>query len=334
MGHGIITEGQRMDTVLIVGDKGWHGLAQDRQSITAGDVREVFLPNDWTMEEAFIGSGAKIDGKMAVVSGGVPVGIVGEGYTMLTMDDVLSFAESICLAHGTGKIVSAGTLHGREDFFLDLGIDKEFRNGDDVTKPYIALSNNAVGLRHFEAGAHTTRIVCANTLRLAIGELRGSPRAVKIRHSKSAHDRLREANRVLGLSMAAFDAADAEMHAMIGMELNEAGVNAYYDRVKPIQSIPASADEEEADKIERANRKAAKIREEWWEILNRERLTLRVADPNLWLAMNSVTNWAQKTRTVRGESTDPMLRLWSNRFGDGATSTDEAHDAAVEMLTA
>ena len=334
MAHGIITEGNRKDTVLIVGDKGWHGLAQDRESITAATIREVFLPNDWTMQDAFIGNGNKIDGKKAVVSGGVPVGIVGEGYTMLTMEDVLAVAESVCLAHGTGKIVSAGTLHGREDFFLDLDIGKEFRHKDDVTKPYIGLSNNAVGLRHMEGGAHSTRIVCMNTLNLALRELRGSPRSIKIRHSKSAHDRLREANRILGLSMAAFDAADAEMHAMIGMVLSESGVNAYYDKIMPILSIPASADEEEADKIERANKKAGKIREEWWDTLNKERLTLREPEPTLWLAMNSVTNWAQKSRTVRGESSDPMLRLWSNRFGDGADRTNEAHDAAVEMLTA
>jgi hypothetical protein len=50
--------------------------------------------------------------------------------------------------------------------------------------------------------------------------------------------------------------------------------------------------------------------------------------------MNSVTKWAQQERTVRGESADSVLRLWSNRFGDGYDRTNEAHDAAVAMLTA
>ena len=76
------------------------------------------------------------------------------------------------------------------------------------------------------------------------------------------------------------------------------------------------------------------MREEWWNTLDNERKILRVDSPNLWLAMNSVTKWAQQDRTVRGESADSVLRLWSNRFGDGYDRTNEAHDVAVAMLTA
>jgi phage/plasmid-like protein (TIGR03299 family) len=341
MAHQIQTEGVRKDLVLIEGDKGWHGLGQDRVTITAEDIRREFFPMDWQMEDAMLANGNPVEGWKAVTSEGHAVGMVGEKYTMLQMSDVLAVAEDICLAHGTGRIVSAGTLHGREDFFLDLDIGKEFRHKDDVSKSFIGLSNNAVGSRHFLGGAHSYRIVCANTLNLAFQDMKGSPRCVKIRHSKGAHNRLQEAKRILGVSVAAFDAADAEMHAMIAATLTESQVNGYYGQIMPILPIPAKEERQTAEdfdaaveKAERANRKTVKVREEWWNTLDNERKILRVDSPNLWLAMNSVTKWAQQDRTVRGESADSVLRLWSNRFGDGYDRTNEAHDVAVAMLTA
>ncbi|NBT59009.1 hypothetical protein EBT16_09530 [bacterium] len=109
----------------------------------------------------------------------------------------------------------------------------------------------------------------------------------------------------------------------------------------PIQKIPvktAGMTDDEFDKavdsVERANRKAERTRDQWIDILDTEMKILRVDTPNLWLAMNSVTKWVQQTRTVRGESDDSMLRLWSNRYGDGYDRTNEAHDLAVEMMTA
>jgi hypothetical protein len=341
MAHGIETVGGTQDRIVIEGSSGWHQLGENWPIIGLTEARDAFMPMDWSMEDAFLANGNKIEGFKAVSSGGYGVGMVGNTYTMVSMDDLFALAESVCLAHGTGRIVSVGTLHGREDFFIDLEIGQEFRHKDDVSKAFIGLTNNAVGNRPVIGGAHSERMVCANTLNLALRDMKGSPRTIKIRHSKSAHNRLQEANRILGLSMAAFDAADTEMHAMIALELSDSGVNWYYNKIMPIQSIPAKAGDmsddaydKAVDSIERANRKAERIRADWIDTLDTEMKILRADSPNLWLAMNSVTKWAQHTRTVRGESNDSMLRLWSNRYGDGYDRTNEAHDIAVEMLTA
>lgn len=338
MAHGIQTQGSLKDRVLIEGDKGWHGLGEDRKAISPTDVREAF-PWDWKMEDMILSNGNAVSGFKAVTSEGHSVGVVGDGYTMIGIDDVVSLAEDIIVSHGTGRIVSAGTLHGRADFFLDLEIDKEFRNGDDVNKPFIGLTNNATGRRHFMGGAHMNRIVCANTLNLMLGEVKGSERAIKVRHTKSAFNRLSEARRILGIACAAFDKADVEMQAMIAKTLTDSEVNGFYDQIMPLAPIPAlkpgeNAEQYEAkvEKVERANRKVERVRDSWLDTLHTERRILQVPAPNLWLALNSVTKWAQHDRTVRGESEDPTMRLWSNRFSDGFDRTNEAHDIAVAML--
>jgi|LauGreDrversion4_2_1035121.scaffolds.fasta_scaffold02209_20 phage/plasmid-like protein (TIGR03299 family) len=338
MAHGIVTEGVVADRVLIEGDKGWHGLGENRDKITPEDVRKAF-PWEYEMESVQTSAGATVPNFKAVTSEGNPIGIVGDGYTMIGLEDAIALAEECITQHGTGRIVSAGTLHGRQDFFIDLELDKEYRNGNDVNKPFIGFSNNAVGNRHFVAGAHMRRMVCANTLNLMLNEVKGSPRALKIRHTKSAHNRLTEAKRILGITCAAFDKADEEMQALIAKTLTDAEVKSYYDKIMPFEPLPvmsvgqsADAYESAVEKVERANRKVERARDSWIATLEMERIALGGGSPTLWLAMNSVTKWTQHERTVRGESTDPTMRLWSNRFSDGYDRTNEAHDIAVAML--
>jgi hypothetical protein len=182
-------------------------------------------------------------------------------------------------------------------------------------------------------------MVCANTLNLMLNEVKGSPRALKIRHTKSAHNRLTEAKRILGITCAAFDKADEEMQALIAKTLTDAEVKSYYDKIMPFEPLPvmsvgqsADAYESAVEKVERANRKVERARDSWIATLEMERIALGGGSPTLWLAMNSVTKWTQHERTVRGESTDPTMRLWSNRFSDGYDRTNEAHDIAVAML--
>lgn len=339
MAHGIVTEGAVRDRVLIEGDKGWHGLGENREKISTKDVREAF-PWEYEMQPVMLQDGTRVEGHKAVTSQGSPIGIVGDGYTMIGLEDVIALAETCITQHGTGRIVSCGTLHGRQDFFIDLDIGKEFRHGDDVNKPFIAFTNNAVGNRHFCGGAHFHRVVCANTLNLMLSDVKGSQRAIKVKHTRSAFNRLSEAKRILGISCAAFDKADEEMQAMIAKTLTDGGVQSYYDQIMPFDVIPAKSTnqsdedyEEAVKKAERHNNRVSKARDAWVETLEEERNALAMSSPNLWLALNSVTKWVQHERTVRGESDDKTLRIWSNRFSDGYNRTNEAHEIALSMLT-
>jgi hypothetical protein len=84
MAHGIVTEGVVADRVLIEGDKGWHGLGENRDKITPEDVRKAF-PWEYEMESVQTSAGATVPNFKAVTSEGNPIGIVGDGYTMRTL---------------------------------------------------------------------------------------------------------------------------------------------------------------------------------------------------------------------------------------------------------
>ncbi len=67
MAHGIVTEGVATDRVLIEGDKGWHGLGENRDKITPDDVRKAF-PWDYAMEPIQTSNGVSVPNFRAVTS--------------------------------------------------------------------------------------------------------------------------------------------------------------------------------------------------------------------------------------------------------------------------
>lgn len=333
MAHGILGK----DKVLIEKDAGWHGLGINMDTISPQQVRTSFA---WDYEKSpmFLANGMEVADHKAITSEGEAIGVVGDKYHIIGIEDMIQLAETIIIQAGTGRIVSTGTLHGRQDFFMDLYLDKEFRHNDDVSKAYIGLTNNSIGSRKFCAGAHTNRIVCANTQRIALNEM-GTERCLKVKHTMSAISRLGEAKRILGIACASFDKADTEMQAMIALGMSDTEVYNFYNKIMPSGVFPTmqagqSADEYEqiCDTIDRANRKSDKTKSIWFQGLHSERRELQVGTPNLWLAMNSVTKWVQHERAVKGESFDPMMRMWSNKFSDGALKSDEAYDIALSLL--
>ena len=337
MAHGI----KNRDKVIVVGDRGWHGLGVKMEAISISELKEHF-PYSYEKVPMFTADGVEVDNYKAIITTDDrgTSGIVGDGYEIINIDDMISLANDLVVSHGTGAVVSAGSLHNREDFFIDIGLDKEFRNGDDVCKPFIGITNNCCGMRHAVAGAHTTRMVCANTLNIMLKEAKNSPRALKIRHTRGAWNRLAEAKRILGITFASFDSADVEMQAMVAKTMTRLEIVGYYDSIMPITPLPVRLSEENSEQyeakietIERANRKASKIRAEWDMTLDDERVRLG-QEPNLWLAMNSVTKWVQHSNQVKGVSVEPLMRGWSNRFATGFKLTNEAHDNALSVLVA
>ena len=333
MSHGI----QGKDKVLIEKDAGWHGLGISMEEITPKQVRTSF---DWDYEKSpmFLANGTEVADHKAITSEGEAIGVVGDKYQIIGIEDMIQLAETIITQHGTGRIVSTGTLHGRQDFFMDLYLGQEFRNQNDVLKAYIGLTNNSIGSRKFCAGAHTNRIVCANTQRIALSEM-STERCLKVKHTISAFTRLSEAKRILGIACASFEKADTEMQAMVAKQLTDTEVYNFYSKIMPSEVLPsmragqdAEAYEAVCDQIDRANRKSDRIKSQWFQGLHYERRELGVSTPNLWLAMNSVTKWVQHERQVKGGSGDPLMRMWSNKFSDGASKSDEAYDIALSVL--
>jgi phage/plasmid-like protein (TIGR03299 family) len=126
---------------------------------------------------------------------------VGPGYQVIQNQELADFANALLKVEGGVKFESAGALFdGRIVWMLAAVPDKAFHvdgdNGDVM--PYIVLRTGHDGLTAFTSAPTPVRVVCANTLNMAMA---GAKSSFVIRHTVNALDRVEAARKALSLNL-------------------------------------------------------------------------------------------------------------------------------------
>lgn len=127
------------------------------------------------------------------------LGIVGGRYTPLQNRDAFGVLEPL-LDAGLASLETGGTLRGGRDvwmlarFNIDHPVVQEVF-ADEVV-PFGLISNNHTGTRQVIVQNTPIRVVCANTLGMAL-ENRRTPSAIKVRHTASVEAKTVEAAETL-----------------------------------------------------------------------------------------------------------------------------------------
>jgi phage/plasmid-like protein (TIGR03299 family) len=152
------------------------------------------------------------------------LGVVGERYHVLQNEDLFSFGDNIL--DGGGRWETAGSIRGGRVVFGSLALERETvldPNGvADKVKTYLLINTSHDGSIAIQASITPVRVVCANTLNLALGSKRGKnaiKQSFKIRHTQTANGKVQIAREALGLANAYMDAFDIMAKAMIEKEI-------------------------------------------------------------------------------------------------------------------
>lgn len=132
---------------------------------------------------------------------GTILGTVGRQYTPVQNVDAFAFMDAVANGPEGIRYNTAGSLRGgRTVWLLARLTDKVVRVGknDDVTEPYLLLANTHDGRGSLRALFTTVRVVCNNTLQMALGA--GTGQGIALRHTGSIHGRVAEAQRLLGIA--------------------------------------------------------------------------------------------------------------------------------------
>jgi phage/plasmid-like protein (TIGR03299 family) len=125
------------------------------------------------------------------------LGVVGQDYEIVQNRNAFSFFDSIVGGDGI-MYETAGALGKGERIFITAKLPDYIKVGsDDMIEKYIFLTTSHDGTGSIIAAFTPTRIVCNNTLTLAMGNMSHS---IKIRHTANAKERLEQAHKVMGLS--------------------------------------------------------------------------------------------------------------------------------------
>ncbi len=129
----------------------------------------------------------------------VQLGVVGREYEPIQNRDAFEGVRPL-LEQGVLSLETGGVLRGGADAWLLARFDLDRCGpivhevfGDEVA-PFILVANNHAGQRTARIAETTIRVVCANTLDVAIGDLRsGKFRFVAVRHTSGGRWRMADA---------------------------------------------------------------------------------------------------------------------------------------------
>ena len=160
------------------------------------------------------------------------LGIVGERYHVLQNEDLFSFGDNIL--DGGGRWETAGSIRGGRVVFGALALERETildpSGVADKVKTYLLINTSHDGSIAIQASITPVRVVCANTLNLALGGVgrkknKGIKQSFKIRHTQTANGKVQIARETLGLANAYMDEFDVMAKAMIEKEVNAIDFN-------------------------------------------------------------------------------------------------------------
>jgi len=123
---------------------------------------------------------------------------IGKNYTIVQNLEAFTFFDSIVDA-GAAVYETAGVLGVGEKIFITAKMPDTIRiaGTDDLTEVYVLLTSSHDGSGSIIAAVTPIRVVCQNTLNMALGS---TINRVAIRHTSAVKDRLSEAHKVLGIS--------------------------------------------------------------------------------------------------------------------------------------
>ncbi|MBC8053822.1 MAG: DUF945 domain-containing protein [Sphingobacteriaceae bacterium] len=126
------------------------------------------------------------------------LGVVGREYHVVQNIDAFSFFDSI-VGGGNGILYeTAGALGNGERIFITAKLPDYIRVGfDDMIEKYLFLTTSHDGSGSIIAAFTPIRIVCNNTLNCALNNMSN---CVKIRHTESAQDKLKQAHSLMGIT--------------------------------------------------------------------------------------------------------------------------------------
>lgn len=155
-----------------------------------------------------------------------PLSVVSSRYQVVQPQEVLAFYRDLTESAGY-ELETAGVLKsGRKFWALARTGQSKALMGNDVVKGYLLLATSCDGTLATVATPTTVRVVCANTLAIAVG---GAAQAVKVGH-RSQFD-AEVVKRQLGIAVSQWDGFMYRMKALAERKVRSREVKRFFEQL-------------------------------------------------------------------------------------------------------
>lgn len=312
-----------VQSMAYVGDTPWHGLGHRLSPKQPISVWQRQAGMDWSIRETdvlFSISGneglhlkTKPDHKVLFRSdSGQALSVVSKRYKVVQPAEVLEFYRDL-VSVGGFELETAGVLKGGKKLWALARTGQEtLLRGNDAVKAYLLLATSCDGTLCTTAQFTSVRVVCNNTLQMAVGNSGG---AVKVPHSTAFDPK--QVKESLGIGLSSWDRFVTSMHRLSERPVNKFEAMRFLVDVLGDASLPLN---------DQPNTKAIQAVYSLY-AGDGKGSELASAAGTAWGLLNGVTEYVDQHRRAR--SVDH--RLDSAWFGPGAAIKEKAFHEAMKL---
>ena len=313
-----------VETMAYAGEKPWHGLGNKLTTLQPLDVWKRQAGMDWMIEESEV---RYITGNHTV--GAIhsfpeqkvlyrsdtkrPLAVVSKRFQVVQPEEVLEFYRDLTDYAGF-ELETAGVLkEGRKFWALARTGQSATLKGKDQVNGYLLLATACDGSLATTAQFTSVRVVCNNTLQIALGDNRG---AVKVPHrSEFNADAVKQQ---LGITAAPWNRFVAKMKDLVACPVDPDSVDGLLRRMLTYPGQPGQAPV--------VNEQAMRSVRALYDGGGRG-AQLASSRGTAWGLLNSVTEYVDHHRRARSDD----HRREAAWFGQGAQFKQRAWDELVQL---
>ena len=188
-----------VETMFSVRETPWHGLGRIVMDAPASREALELAGLDWQVESRNIysGTGAMIPGYRANVrsTDDAVLGVVSDRYRIVQNEEAFQFTDDL-LGEGV-TYETAGSLQGGKKVWMLARLPRKYLIAGDQVVPYLVIFNSHDGSSGVKVAMTPIRVVCQNTLNLALNTAKRSWTA---RHTENVLLRVQDARETLQLA--------------------------------------------------------------------------------------------------------------------------------------
>lgn len=236
-----------VESMVYTREKPWHGLGTKvEEAPTSADALRL-AGLYWRVEQKNIQlcGGSKVPGYKANVrsTDGKVLGVVSDRYRIVQNADAFEFTDSII--GGDVRYETAGSLNGGKKIWL-LAKLPETEIAGDKTEPYLCFSNTHDGSGAVRVCMTPIRVVCNNTLNLALDSAK---RAWSVRHTGSLQSKMHEARACLRIANRYMGALAEKADRMANTTITRDQLNRILDELFPVDDHTTEREKQNIKKL-------------------------------------------------------------------------------------
>lgn len=223
-----------VETMFSVREKPWHGLGKIVMEAPTSAEALHLAGLDWNVvqEPIYMEFNEPVEGYKANFrdSDRKVLGVVSDRYKVVQNVDAFSFTDELI---GKGvRYETAGSLQEGKKVWLLARLPREYIIAGERISPYLVFSNTHDGSGSVKVAVTPVRVVCNNTLNLALDK---ASRSFSMIHTGNIQDKIQEARDTLFMAEEYMDCLGAEFEQLRRQKMTDVQVKEYINLLLPME---------------------------------------------------------------------------------------------------